>query len=78
MIFNREWAMPNAFTFSIPPIYQLINRYLRDGKSCGWNSNGFGKGLGFEMIELLLIAHGSMHNDTIVTIERKFTNDLFQ
>jgi len=37
----------------------------------GWNSNGFGKKLGFELIEVLLVAHGSMHNDTIVTVERK-------
>ena len=39
--------------------------------SCGWNSNGIGKKYGFQIIEILLLAHGSMHNDTIVTIERK-------
>ena len=39
--------------------------------SCGWNSNGIGKKYGFEIIEVLLVAHGSAHNDTIVTIERK-------
>ena len=39
--------------------------------SFGWNSNGFGKCRGFELIEVLLIAHGGSHNDTIVTIERK-------
>jgi hypothetical protein len=38
---------------------------------CGWNSNGFGRGLGFELEELLLVAHGSAHNDTVVTVERK-------
>lgn len=37
----------------------------------GWNTNGFGKKLGFELIEILLIAHGSAHNDTICTVERK-------
>ncbi len=37
---------------------------------CGWNSNGFGKNRGFELIELLLVPHGSAHNDTIVTVER--------
>ena len=37
----------------------------------GWNSNGIGKKNGFEIVEILLIAHGSMHNDTIVTIEKK-------
>ena len=43
----------------------------------GWNSNGVGKVRGFEIIEILLIAHGGSHNDTIVTVERKFTNELF-
>lgn len=37
----------------------------------GWNSQGFGKKLGFEMIEILLVPHGRSHNDTIVTVERK-------
>lgn len=39
--------------------------------SCGWNSNGFGRSRGFEQIEILLVAHGGRHNDTIVTVERK-------
>lgn len=39
--------------------------------SCGWNSNGIGKTLGFEIIEIKLLAHGGMHNDTLVTVERK-------
>lgn len=37
----------------------------------GWNSQGFGKTRGFEMIEILLVAHGGAHNDTICTVERK-------
>lgn len=37
----------------------------------GWNSEGFGIGRGFELEEILLVAHGSGHNDTIVTVERK-------
>ena len=39
--------------------------------SFGWNSNGFGMKRGFEIEEILLVAHGSGHNDTIVTVERK-------
>jgi len=39
--------------------------------SCGWNSQGFGKMMGFEMIEILLVPHGGIHNDTIVVVERK-------
>lgn len=37
----------------------------------GWNSNGFGKGRGFEMLEVLLVPHGSNKYDTICTLERK-------
>jgi hypothetical protein len=44
----------------------------------GWNSQGFGKNLGFEIIEILMVPHGRSHNDTIVTVERKFTQNLFQ
>ena len=43
----------------------------------GWNSQGFGKKLGFEMIEVLLVAHGRGHNDTIITVERKIQSKLF-
>ena len=171
MIINREWAMPNRWTFRIPPIRELLERYVGDGKgwidpfageshiaqftndinterlehqhldaldycdlvdmmfagvlfdppdsykqvsesyhgagikataldtsanfysrvkdaicgkipaggyaiSFGWNSNGFGKGRGFEIIEILLVAHGAAHNDTIVTVERKVNHTL--
>lgn len=39
--------------------------------SFGWNSIGFSKKRGFEIIEILLICHGRGHNDTICTIEQK-------
>lgn len=173
MIFNRDWAMPNKWTFQITPIKQIIHKYIGDGKGwidpfagenspaeitndlnperptkyhlhakdfalqltgeyngvlfdppysltqvkecynsigielmskddanmfptnvkdaiaprikmgglalCfGWDSIGFGKNRGFELIEILLVCHGGRHNDTIVTVERKFTNELFQ
>jgi hypothetical protein len=39
--------------------------------SFGWNSTGFGKGRGFILLEVLLVAHGGAHNDTIVTVEWK-------
>ncbi len=169
--FSRIWAMPSAWTFTIPPIAKLIGRYVGNGngwidpfagenspaeitndinpnrpttfhltaeqfciniegkfkgvlfdppysnrqtKECyegpgmkytfedgqalfqhekkliapkietgglaicfGWNSGGFGKNLGFEMIEILLVPHGGAHHDTIVTIERKFVHEIF-
>ena len=39
--------------------------------SFGWNSNGMGKGRGYEIIEILLVAHGSAHQDTICMAEKK-------
>ena len=39
--------------------------------SFGWNSAGFGKVRGFEIEEILLVAHGGAHNDTICVVERK-------
>lgn len=39
--------------------------------SFGWNSVGFGKKNGFEIVEILLVSHGGSKNDTIVTVERK-------
>jgi len=51
-----------------------ISRVLKaDGIviSFGWNSNGVGKRKGFEIIEILLVAHGGRHNDTICTVEKK-------
>jgi len=39
--------------------------------SFGWNSGGIGKTLGFELQEILLVAHGGAHNDTICTVEIK-------
>ena len=43
--------------------------------SCGWNSNAFGMKCGFDIIEILVVAHGCHHNDTIVTVERKREGD---
>ena len=44
--------------------------------SFGWNSNGFGINRGFEIIEILIVAHGGHKNDTIVTVERKTQGEL--
>lgn len=39
--------------------------------TCGWNTVGMGTTLGYELKEVLLVCHGSVHNDTIVTVEQK-------
>ncbi len=41
--------------------------------SFGWSSQGLGKNRGFEIIEIMLIAHGGNHNDTICVVERKIS-----
>lgn len=46
---------------------------------CGWNTNGIGASRGFELETVLIVAHGGRHNDTLVTVERKYvtTKTLF-
>lgn len=39
--------------------------------SFGWNSGGIGKSNGFTITRILLVPHGGIHNDTIVTVEIK-------
>jgi hypothetical protein len=56
-----------------------ISRVVKGGGiviSFGWNTNGIGKTKGFEIIEILTVAHGGQHNDTLCTVERK-TNTIF-
>ena len=42
--------------------------------SFGWNSGGIGKVNGFNIIEILMIAHGGNHNDTICTGTVEYKN----
>jgi hypothetical protein len=42
--------------------------------SFGWNSQGIGKERGFDIDEILIVAHGGQHNDTICVSERKVIN----
>lgn len=53
---------------------KIINQLLLPGGffiHCGWHSNGLGKKYNTEITEILLVAHGRSHNDTIVTVEQK-------
>jgi hypothetical protein len=57
-----------------------ISRVVKAGGYCisfGWNSGGIGKNLGFEIVEILIVAHGGWHNDTICVVERKVQSSLF-
>ena len=70
----RDGQIANRWT----ELKDILSRKLLAGGiviSFGWNSEGFGKGRGFQLEEILLVAHGSGHNDTIVTVERKIQSD---
>lgn len=54
-----------------------IGRILRPKGICitfGWNSGGIGKSNGMFIQEILMVAHGSWHNDTICTVEARGVN----
>ncbi len=62
----------------VPRFYGIVRKILTPkikvggyAICCAWNSIGFGKKWGFQMIEILLVCHGRAHNDTIVTVEQK-------
>tara|TARA_Y100000296_G_C5180060_1_gene263704 strand:+ start:28251 stop:28763 length:513 start_codon:yes stop_codon:yes gene_type:complete len=51
-----------------------IARILKKDGVCitfGWNSGGIGKSHGMNIEEILIVAHGGWHNDTICTVEKK-------
>lgn len=51
-----------------------ISRIVKTGGKVitfGWNSGGIGKKYGFDISNILLVAHGGWHNDTICTVEIK-------
>lgn len=56
-----------------------MSRVIKDDGiviSFGWSSNGVGKTRGFEILEILLVPHGGIHNDTIVVVEKKVKKDV--
>ncbi len=58
----------------------IINSILKpDGifLNFGWNTYGMGKNRGFEIIEIMLVAHGSAHNDTICMAEKRCQQVMF-
>ena len=53
---------------------EQISRIVKVGGKVitfGWNSGGVGRKYGFEITRILLVPHGSHHNDTICTVEIK-------
>ena len=62
------WNVKKAIAHKIEPGGYAI--------SFGWNSTGFGRQLGFKIIEILLVCHSGQHNDTIITVEKKVNHNL--
>ena len=72
----KDWQtrFGNNKNGGFPTVKAQIQRILKPGGICisfGWNSNGMGKGRGFEIIDGLIIAHGGNRHDTIIIVERK-------
>lgn len=55
------WTLHKKEIMRISPNYVI---------SFGWNTNGIGKKAGYKIKEILLVAHGGNHNDTIVVVEK--------
>ena len=73
MSFEDSNKFPNNIKKRIAPKIEIGGYSI----TFGWNSVGFGKNLGFEQVEILMVCHGGHHNDTIVTVEQKFQDTLF-
>ena len=66
-----SYDMNNSYWSNCKDEIARITRKTSKVLSFGWNSNGIGKNRGFEIKKIWLIAHGSSHNDTIITLEEK-------
>ena len=73
---NKDYCPRNKLdpTGGFPDVKNILKDKIVVGGtviSFGYNSVGFGKNRGFEIIEILLVSHGGNRNDTIVTVESK-------
>lgn len=68
--FTADMGRPEYWSKCLTECGRILKR---GGKAIcfGWNSNGLGKSRGFTLEKILLIAHGSRRNDTIITVEVK-------
>ena len=59
-------------------VMKEIDSKIKEGGvviSFGWNTNGFPKSWGYQLERVLIVAHGMHHNDTLVTVQRKVTEN---
>lgn len=72
--FGYEVTMETTQTSFYSKQSAELSRIVKPGGivlSFGWHSGGIGKKYGFEIEEILLVAHGGHHNDTICVMERR-------
>lgn len=69
---NRVWAMPNRFTFKIPPIRALLYKYGKDGKN--WADPFAGRSTFAEFRNDLNGLHGQRSNLEALEFMRKMEN----
>ncbi|MGC9193751.1 MAG: adenine-specific DNA methylase [Thermoplasmata archaeon] len=70
---DKKWVTTKFY----PDVKNELAKVIKPGGLCisfGWNTIGLGKIRGFEIIEVLVVSHGRLHNDTLVTVERKIYN----
>jgi hypothetical protein len=72
--YGRDWKGRQRCSNAVlmAEIKRLAKQLVVDGGhvlTFGWNSNGMGKP--FQMLEILMVAYGGSHNDTICVVERK-------
>lgn len=61
---GKSWSDWKTAIAQIVPVDGIV-------LSFGWNTVGMGKKHGFEIVEILLVCHGGMHNDTICLAEKR-------
>jgi hypothetical protein len=73
--FGRKMQLEDGQTCRLRKIWrESILPVLSDDAvvlSFGWNTVGMGKKMGFSIKEILLVCHGSDHNDTICMAETR-------
>ena len=69
---GKSWSNWKSSIAKIVPVGGVV-------LSFGWNSIGMGRKHSFEIVEILLVCHGGVHNDTICIAEKKMSlqEDMF-
>lgn len=73
---NKGLAMIKINRVYFNKLFKEIRRTIKPGGflvSFGWNSK---RTSGFEFREIILLNHGSLHNDTIITVQQKINHSL--